>query len=34
MRINQSENNTVTQNPQERKQNSTYIYISFKFFHN
>lgn len=25
--INQSKNNTITQNPQYRKQNSTYIYI-------
>lgn len=31
-RINQFENNTITQNLQDRKQNSTYI--SFKIFHN
>jgi len=28
-RINQSENNTITQNLQDKKQNSTYIYLSF-----
>lgn len=30
-RINQSKNNTITQNLQDKKQNSTYIYIFLNF---